>query len=79
MHITEYIEKNPGNRYLLLLDSKGEIIEGEIDTESLTDIFLAEEAIGKTAIVVSINSADFCNTLLGNLKGIQSYHLSKEK
>ena len=61
MNITEYIEKNPANRYLLLLDNKAEIIEGEIDIKSLNGIMLSEEVVGKSAMAISVNNIDFCN------------------
>ena len=78
MNITEYIEKNPANTYLLLLDNKAEIIEGEIDIESLNDIFLSEDVIAKTAMAISFNNIDFCDKMIKHLEQIKSFHLKEE-
>ena len=78
MNITEYIEKNPANRYLLLLDNKAEIIEGEIDIELLNDIFLSEDVIAKTAMAISFNNIDFCDKMIKHLEQIKSFHLKEE-
>ena len=77
MNITEYIEKNPANRYLLLLDNKAEIIEEEIDIKSLNGIMLSEEVVGKSAMAISVNNIDFCNNMIEYLEQIKSLHLEE--